>query len=194
MQSNLTDKQILLLENWSEKVFNGIIYDTEIDKIERFDTSFQFQHKVTFVKTFYIIIETDDDIIFGFYFGQELIKQSCCFRPAPPNRVKDSFAFTFKDDNPMKFDKRDDVDEILVQRTNELYYIIGCKTIGIQLFQESNVADGKNNEEYFFKGLEHPLVGREKFTVKRLMIIDMKEKSNDQTNKNKLEKSFCSIC
>ena len=174
-ESRLTDEQISLLEEWTGKQFSIINYDNEIE--DKNDPMNDFHSKICMEKTFYLIFETDDRIVFGIYCGEGLRRSNGCLSGRGPNRLKDTFLFTFKDNIPMKFEKRNDIETVEVTRYVNSNCIIESDTIDIYLSSACRFKDTSDNREFDFKGLEYPLIGRKEAFAKRVFMLIMKDKN-----------------
>ena len=89
-------KEMKQLEEWSFSLFDSIIFDSNVCDWNT-DTS-TFDERILNKKQIVILIETDDGIKFGGYVEKEIDKVNEMIED------ENTFLFTFKDNNPKKFD------------------------------------------------------------------------------------------
>ena len=163
------------LEQWTNKKFGEIVFDTNTDDWNQ-NTS-NFHNKIINKKDLLFIVQSDNDIHFGTYIHSKIGNIGWCHKESGDDK---SFTFSFKDDIPRKFSIKQNAKIVfhLNSSSDSLLFGIGSNDYNINKknCKSSLAQQQQSNATFDYNSINHPFTGSsggDCFTHKRVVVIQM---------------------
>ncbi|BFU19755.1 trichohyalin, putative [Entamoeba histolytica] len=165
----MEDVYIKQIEEWTEKRINNILFDSEINDWN-VNTSV-FDQRIKNKEHIIIIIEDEEGNKFGGYVNEKIDKIDDYTNDSK------SFVFSLKSNGRIEGMKKFDIKEpqyafCLYNQSYDNLFEFGCDII---VFKENYKTNSYCCQYSFdYKGISNALCGKEDFTPKRFIVIEMK--------------------
>ncbi|BFU26707.1 trichohyalin, putative [Entamoeba histolytica] len=164
-------KYIKEIEEWTEKRINNILFDSDKDDW-KINTSV-FKQRVKNKENIIIIIEDEDGNKFGGYVNSKIDKVGNGY-------IYDSqsFVFSLESNGRMKGMMKFDIEEperafILYSQSDDCLFEFGIDDV-IVYKEDNKILSRCNHYAFEYEGIENALCGKQQFTPKRFIVIEMK--------------------
>ncbi|BFU23151.1 predicted protein [Entamoeba histolytica] len=166
MKGMNTMEEMIQIEEWTNRRVEDILFDSDIDNWNR-NTSV-FNQRIKNKEDIIIIVKDEDGNKFGGYVNSKIDKVGWI-------NDSQSFVFSLESNGRMKkFDIKQPQDAFyLINQSNDCLFEFGLGDICV--YKENNKTISHCNQHSFeYKGIENALCGKQHFTPKRIIVIEMK--------------------
>ena len=169
-----TENEMNKLEEWTGMNISNTVFDSENDHWDWFGRD-EFGQQIKDKEHLIFLIENDRNIKFGVFISSRTEKIDYEWISD-----ENAFAFTFRNNNPMKFD-------IIKERSEGIFnfddgskrlFEVGCDDISIGKQGWGGAVHQHEHSCFDYKGIENALIGECEhgyFGVRRILVIQMKK-------------------
>ena len=168
----LKKEEKIQIQEWCHLKMKKIIFDSNIHNSKLNES--QFDSLVLNKSNLLFLIQSDDDIQFGGFISTKINKIDKLIFD------ENAFAFTFKDNKPMKFNlKKDNKKHAsfkLFDKNNERLFLLGEGDIMLNKFHRYSSLYENESCSFDYEGNKNVLIGKTGFlclTLKRIIVIQM---------------------
>ncbi|BFU21524.1 predicted protein [Entamoeba histolytica] len=173
-------EEMLQIEEWTERRINNILFDSDKDDWN-VNTSV-FNQRIMNKEHIIIIIEDEEGNKFGGYVNSKIDKVESYINDSQ------SFLFSLESNGRMKGMKKFDIKQpqyafYLHNQSNDYLFAFGGGLFGLFVFGYNDICVYKENNKtqsscnpwsFEYKGISNALCGKDRFTPKRIIAIEMK--------------------
>ena len=169
-KAELKKEQKVQIENWTNLKMKDIVFDSNIHNWEEYES--EFNDLILNKQNLIFLIEIEHNIKFGGFISSKIDKYHWI-------SDENAFLFTFKDNNPMKFDiEKDDEDTAFYLCEKSHGYLFEIGYLDIDIFKQnykSTIYQDDNSSSFDYQGNEKALIGKTGgFSPKRILVIQIK--------------------